>query len=238
METATQGSLTDVDTVVLIPMLGRAHRVAPVVDSIRATTRGARILFLCTPGDTAVVDAIRDVGLDAADLTFRIVPKLPFGDYARKINTGYRVTTEPLIFTGACDLEFHQGWLDAARTALAPGVGVVGTNDLGNPRVLAGTHATHFLITRAYIDQFGTIDVPGQVMHEGYPHEYVDDELVGTALMRGAFRFCPTSIVEHRHPNWCPDVPMDALYAQQPARMRAGQRIYASRRRRWTSPSQ
>lgn len=231
--------MTDADTVVLVPMLGRAHRVAPVAASIRATTRGARILFLCTPGDTAVLDAICDLAApnpDAPDLALRLVPKLPFGDYARKINAGYRHTTEPLIFTGACDLEFWPGWLDAARTALDPGIGVVGTNDLGNPRVLAGTHATHFLITRAYIDRFGTIDIPGQVMHEGYPHEFVDDELVGTALMRGAFRYCPASVVEHLHPDWN-KAPMDALYAQQATRMRLGRRIYASRRRRWMSPS-
>lgn len=233
-ETQDTGGLTgDADTVVLVPMLGRPHRVGPLVASIRATTRGARILFLCTPGDVAVITAVEDIMGERPAL----VVKQPFGDYARKINHGYRITTEPLIFTGACDLEFHPRWLDAARTALRPGIGVVGTNDLGSPRVLAGEHATHFLITRTYIDRHGTIDVPGQVMHEGYPHEYVDDEVVGTARMRDAWMFAADSHVEHLHPNWRPEVPMDALYAQQPARMRLGRRIFASRRRRWMSPS-
>ena len=219
------------DLAILVPMLGRAHRVAPLVDSIRATC-DARILFLVSPDDRVVRDAVDVAGCERLE-----VRRLPSGDYARKINAGYRHTTEPLLFLGADDLLFHPGWYEAATAALAPGVGVVGTNDLGSPRVMAGEHATHSLVTRAYADEHGTIDGPGEILHEGYQHEWCDDELVGTAKMRDAWAMALDSHVEHLHPNWHPDVPMDALYAAQRKRMRQGAALYQVRRRRWMSPS-
>lgn len=216
------------DTVVLVPMLGRAHRVAPVVESLRETAPGVRILFCCTLGDTAVQAAVDAAGAERIDL-----PRHPIGDYARKINAGYRWTDEPLMFLGACDLRFHPGWLDAARAYLLDGIGVVGTNDLGNPRVVAGDHATHSLVTRAYADKYGTIDGPGQVLAECYPHEYVDDELVGTAKHRGAWAMALDSIVEHEHPDWG-KAPFDELYRGQNRRMALGRRLHNRRRWRWT----
>lgn len=215
------------DLAILVPMLGRAHRVHPLVESIRATCK-AHVLFLLTPGDVEVQNAVDAAGCERLE-----VRKLPHGDYARKINAGYRATDEPLLFLGADDLHFHPGWYEAAVAQLAPGVGVVGTNDLGSPRVMAGEHATHSLVTREYADEHGTIDGPGEILHEGYPHEWVDDELIGTAKNRGAWAMALDSHVEHLHPNWHPEVPLDALYAQQRKRMRAGAALYQVRRRRW-----
>lgn len=215
------------DLVIIVPMLGRAHRVDPLLESIRATCT-ARVLFAVTPGDEAVIDAI-----DAAGEQRITVPRRPVGDYARKINAGYRASTEQLIFCGADDLLFHPGWFEAATAELKPGVGVVGTNDLGSPRVLRGEHSTHSLVTRDYADHHGTIDAPGAVMHEGYIHEYVDDELVGTARKRGAWAFASDARVQHLHPNWNPDIVIDELYALQPRRMRLGRSYYQRRKRLW-----
>lgn len=215
------------DLVILVPMLGRAHRVAPLLDSIETTCK-ARVLFLVSPNDDELHDAVTAAGCEYLE-----VRRLPQGDYARKINTGYRATTEPLLFLAADDLLFHPGWYEAAVAKLTDGIGVVGTNDLGSPRVMAGEHATHSLVTRDYADQFGTIDGPGEILHQGYPHEWCDDELVGTAKRRGAWAMALDSHVEHLHPNWHPDVPMDALYAAQHKRMRAGAGLYQVRRRRW-----
>lgn len=158
------------------------------------------------------------------------------GDYARKMNHGVRVTTEPLLFLGADDIDFHPGWFEAACARLTPGVGVVGTNDLGNPRVISGEHATHVLVTRAYVERHGTIDEPGKVCHEGYPHEFVDDELVATAKARGAWAFAADSIVEHLHPSWG-KAPTDPLYDGQRRRLVQGRRVFERRKRLWTSPS-
>lgn len=217
----------DDDTVILVPVLTRVHRVVPLLASIRNTC-SARVLFLSTQEDTDMRRAIDQAGAEQL-----VVPWQPVGDYARKINAGFRYTDEPLIFTGADDLEFRPGWLDAARAKLTDGIGVVGTNDLGSPRVMAGEHATHFLITRAYVTGFGTIDQPGQVMHEGYVHEYVDDEVVGTARCRNAWAPANESHVEHLHPDWG-KAETDPLYQQQRQRMRLSRPLYQRRRLMWT----
>lgn len=184
------------------------------------------MLFLTTPGDLCEVDAIDRTGAEHLE-----VPWLPQGDYARKVNAGYRQTIEPLLFLGADDLEFHPGWYEAATKLIDDRVGVVGTNDLTNRRTATGKHSTHSLVTRRYADQFGTIDGPG-ILHEGYPHEYVDDELVGTAKHRRAWAHAAHAHVEHLHPMGG-KAPMDELYAQQGARMRAGRDLYRRRRRMW-----
>lgn len=209
-------------------MLGRPHRVAPLLESLRATAPEARVLFLVSPDDVLVHAEIDRHGCQRIT-----VPREPYGDYARKINAGYNATNEPLLFTAADDLLFHPDWLKRAASYVEPGIGVIGTNDLGSPRVINGEHATHSLIVREYVDKYGTIDEPGKVMHEGYPHEWVDDELVETAKARKAWAFAADSHVEHLHPSWG-KAPVDALYLQQAARMRRGRSIYQTRRYLWT----
>lgn len=212
---------------ILVPVLRRPHRVRPLLDSIEAATPAARVLFIADPDDhaeIAAVGAAQEVpGIDLLILA---------GNYAQKINAGVRHTTEPLIFLGADDLHFHPGWLEGAKRRLSSPVGVVGTNDLCNPRVIAGEHATHFLVARWYAE-LGTIDEPGKLLHEGYPHEYVDNELIGTAKHRGAYAHAADSLVEHLHP-LAGKAPMDDLYAAARRRMRHGQRLYQRRRRLWT----
>lgn len=217
---------TDADLVILLPMLGRPQHVAPLLATIDEATPKAATLFLCSPHDWTVIDEIRQMGRMYAE-----VPFYPVGDYARKINYGVRVTTQPLIFLGASDIAFHPGWFEHAIEHLLPGVGVVGTNDLGNDRVIAGTHSTHSLVTREYVAH-GTIDARGRLLHEGYPHEYVDDEFIETAKFRQAFEMALDSVVEHLHPNWGKGQ-TDPLYEQQQRRMAHGHRLYMHRRRLW-----
>jgi hypothetical protein len=212
--------------VILVPVLDRPHRVSPLLASIRAATPSARVLFICDPDDHAEQSAVREHALE---------PLIVDGNYARKINAGSRATTEPLIFLGADDLHFHPGWFEAATTHLTDGIGVVGTNDLCNRRVIRGDHSTHSLVTRDYLKR-GTIDEPDKLLHEAYPHEYVDDEFVQTAQTRSAYAHAHDAIVEHLHP-MAGKAPMDHLYAAQRQRMRRGRRIYLARRPLWTSPS-
>lgn len=221
------------DLAVLVPMLGRPHHVAPLLASIRATVPGCRVLFLVSPGDTEVHAAVDEATAEQVRETRLMVARRPRGDFAVKTNTGYRHTTEPLLFTGASDLEFQPGWFEAAAAHLEPGVGVVGTNDCANPRVMRGEHATHFLVTREYADRFGVIDQPGAIFCELYPHEMVDDELIATARKRQAYRWAGESHVRHLHPTWFPNIPMDATYAAQTRRLRAGRPIFQRRRRLW-----
>ncbi len=206
-------------------MLGRPQAVAPLLASIEASTPSPfRVVFVCTPGDTAV-PAVTDSGADLMLVDFRP------GDYARKVNAGIDATTEPYIFTGASDLRFHPGWFEAALAKADAGAGVIGTNDLGNSRVLRGEHSTHSLLVRSYVELHGTIDGVG-AMHEGYRHNFCDTEMVQTAKARGAWRFARKAVVEHLHPNWHKGQP-DATYDLGKSGFSRDQTLYHRRRRLW-----
>ena len=112
---------------------------------------------------------------------------------------------------------------------------MVGTQDKANQRVRRGLHATHSLVTRAYVDEHGTIDEPGKVLHEGYLHEYVDDEFVQTAKVRRAFAFEQRSVVEHLHPT-VGKADWDPLYEAQTHRMKADRRVFIERQKLWATP--
>ena len=225
-------------TLIIIPVLGRPHRARLVFDSIEDNTpEPHRVLFVANESDTDEIEAVRAIpgaGLMVMEGRHRPVDweRQP-GDWARKINRAYRESTEPLLFLGADDLLFHPEWLFHARKELRRGIGVVGTNDLGSPRVMAGLHATHVLVTRAYADRYGTVDGPGRVLTEIYPHEFVDDELVGTAKMRGAWAFAFNSHVEHLHPSWGKASRNDPIYQLQRQRMKVGRYLYDQRKGLW-----
>jgi glycosyltransferase involved in cell wall biosynthesis len=124
------------------------------------------------------------------------------GSFAEKVNRGYEISGEPWLLLVGDDVQFHRGWLDQAMaTAAETGAAVVGTNDLGNPAVLAGAHATHMLIRRRYVEKSGaSLDGPGIVCHEGYRHWYVDTEIVELARKRDVWAPCLAAHIEHLHP--------------------------------------
>ncbi len=207
-------------------MLGRAALVPALLESLAGTAPDALALFVVSETDHDVLAATET-------LNRLVVPHWPRGDYPRKVNAAAAATSEPLLFLGAIDIRFHPGWLQACRARLAEGVGVVGTNDLGNPRTATGDLSTHTLVTRAYIDRHGTIDEPGKVLHEGYWHEHCDDELRATAIYRQAWAHAPDAHVEHMHPDWG-KAPTDAMYAMSALRMAAGRRLFESREHLWS----
>jgi hypothetical protein len=208
---------------ILIPVLNRPDRVEPALASITAATQFEhRALFICDPDDTREQNAVRRAGGDML---------ICGGSYAHKINEGIAASPEPLLFLAADDLHFHPGWLAPALAQLTRRVGVVGTNDLGNPRVLRGRHATHCLVARWYAEQ-GAVDAPGRLLHEGYRHNFVDNELVETARSRGAWAFAQNSIVEHQHPHWG-KAEMDATYELGQSRWDEDRETYMARRPLW-----
>jgi len=224
--------------VVVVPVLRRFHRVAPFLESLEAATpEPHRTIFVATAGDLAMIETIVAAAAELPTIQLEILAPNRVGDFARKINHGYRVSSEPFIFVGADDLAFRPNWWPAARAYFDdPNIGVVGTQDLApTARAREGTHATHVLVRRQYADDFGTIDEPYKICHEGYVHEYVDDELVGTAKYRKAWIFAHDSVVEHLHPSWG-KAPTDTLYRDQRRRMVVSRRLYTTRKRLWTFP--
>lgn len=220
---------------VLVPVLERPERAAPLVESIReASTVGVRIVFLCTYWSDML--AAQEAGADEA---ITVPFALEGGDYARKINYGFTVTSEPWCLQAADDLRFHRGWdEEALRIGVNAAACVIGTNDLGNPLVKQGRHATHSLIRRSYVEELGTIDEPGLALHEGYWHCWVDNELVETAKHRRVYFAARRSFVEHLHHIW-PDGhggrkgSDDATYRRGQERYKADHALYVERRPLW-----
>lgn len=213
---------------IVIPVLGRPKRAAAVYESASATTVPHEITFACSPGDKRQIEACDATGAWVFVSDWR--PDR--ADWARKINAVYRDHSDaPWLLLGADDLTFHPGWAEAAlEVGERTGAGVVGTNDLSNPRVIAGRHSTHPLVRRSYADDLGTIDGPGQVVAEVYDHQFADDELVATAQRRHKWAFARGAHVEHLHPYFGKGA-MDATYRKALRATRADQQLFSERRR-------
>jgi glycosyltransferase involved in cell wall biosynthesis len=181
------------EVAVIVPVLRRPQNAEPFMRSLRASTGLARVYAVCSEDSDAEAWA-------KAGATVVRTDKISF---AEKVNAAYPHTSEPWIFLVGDDVRFHAGWLDhVQQTARNSGAQVVGTNDLGNPRVMAGEHATHMAIARDYIDMVGASwDGPGIVCGP-YRHWYVDDEIVTVAKQRGVWAPSLGAIVEHLHPIW------------------------------------
>lgn len=184
-------------TAVIVPVMKRPHNAQPFMDSLLASTGMARVYAICDTDDDATATAWALAG--ATVLYANGVGTA--GTFAEKVNVGYRRTREPWLFLVGDDVKFRSGWLDHAQAVAGDTFGVVGTNDLGNPRVTRGEHATHLLVRRSYVDEVGASwDGPGVVAHEGYRHWFVDDEIVAAAKQRGLWTMALSSVVEHMHP--------------------------------------
>lgn len=183
---------------VIVPVLARPHKVAPLLESLRATVTEdqARLYFVAQRSDHDEVKAIRD-----ADANLILV-----GDeeqsWARKINRGYKETKEPWILLGADDIRFDPKWWSAIEDLMKSHLGVIGTNDLGHPGTIAGNHSTHPLVRRRYADVCGTVDSREKVVHDGYIHCFPDTELVATARRRRLYLHRVDCVIEHLHPAW------------------------------------
>jgi hypothetical protein len=207
---------------IAIPVLGRPERARIVhASATEATTVEHRVLFLCSLFDQTEIRACLRTGADVEVYPEAAGP----GDWAKKLNWAIGMSDEPYILLGADDLRFHDGWAEAA---LREGAGVIGTNDLHNPRVLRGQHSTHPLVRREYAE-LGAID-GGPLLHEGYDHQYVDDEVVATAKHRGEWAFAAEAKVEHLHP-YFQGAPMDKTYQKGMARIAADRALFQRRRR-------
>lgn len=179
---------------VIVPVLHRPQNIQPLMESLKATCPQATAWFVCEPEDL-----VEWAEVDRCGGKVLVHP----GTFANKVNHAYTKTSAPWLMLVGDDVVFHAGWWDQAfATAQRTGANVIGTNDLGNPRVIAGDHATHMAIRRSYVDEVGASwDGPGIVCSD-YKHWFVDDEIVTAAKQRQTWAPCLRSVVEHRHPYW------------------------------------
>lgn len=191
-------------TAVIVPVLGRPQHAEPFMRSLRASTGLATAYAVVERSDLEAAEAWRAAGAEILwdDDEFVDGEGVRAHTFAEKVNLAYRQTSEPWLLLVGSDVRFHAGWLDhALHVAEVLEGSVIGTNDIANARVMAGEHATHVLVRRTYIDEVGSSwDGPGVVAHEGYRHNFVDDEIVTAAKQRGVWQMSLGSVVEHLHP--------------------------------------
>lgn len=207
---------------IVVPVLGRPDRAADLVEAAEVTANPHRVVFVCSKGDKDQIAACRRTTATTIIAPFPAGP----GDFAKKANLALAKTTEDWLFVVGDDTCFCPGWDSVAlATADKTGAGVVGTDDRGNARVMSGRHATHNLVARWYAVEYGTIDERPAIFHEGYDHNFCDDELVETAKARKSWAFARGSWVPHLHPNWRKGE-WDETYAKGAERFREDQHLW------------
>lgn len=205
---------------VIIPVLHRPQNIGPLMDSLKATAPNATAWFVTEPDDAIVWAEVKNHGGKLL-----VHP----GTFAEKVNYAYGQTDAEFMVLVGDDVRFRDGWLNQALHAAKSGKSVIGTNDLGNPRVKRGDHAVHFMLRRSYVDDIGSSwDGPGVVAHEGYRHCFVDDEIITAAKQRDEWQPCLTSIVEHVHPYWGKGE-HDDVYKLGESSMKADQKLFRQR---------
>lgn len=216
---------------VLVPVLNRPASAAPLIESFTASSPDAELWFLCTPGDDEEIEACEQTGQPFLVMDWPAGP----ADYSRKINRGFALTRAPYVLCAADDLRFHPGWdRELLRVVEEFDVGVVGTNDHANPAVIAGRHSTHPLVARCYVEAHGGyVGGRGQVYCPLYDHQFVDNELVATAVARGCYAHCHEAVVAHHHPIFDRSVASDATYVKGQAHGGADRALFESRRHLW-----
>jgi len=222
---------------IIVPSYGRPERVASVVSNIRDSMNGY------APGYETLVVVEEDQlpayteALEGGwhSLSLLVVNELS-KNYAGAVNTAVKYARGDLYMIAADDLTFHTGWaMYATRNMNAlPSIKVVGTNDLLNDFVLQGYHATHYLVAADYIWDIGGVvdEAPGQVLHEGYTHNFVDTEFIGTAKARAVFVPCLEAVVEHNHFT-AGKSDKDSTYDKGYANLQEDADLYYARRHLW-----
>ena len=203
---------------ILIPTLGRPHRIAPVIDNIREVTPELHEIYFMT-SDKDSIKIIKDKGAVH-------IPDVGNTDLITRTNALFKATTEPFVYTGSDDVFFHNGWLTELLKHTDK-YSVLVPNDLLNPN---GTQA---LISREYVNNYSCcIDTPEVIYYPGYKHAYADNEQFETAQYRGVFKKVDTSIVEHLHPD-AEKSEVDSTYQEAWSKSNDGLKMYLSRKHLW-----
>ncbi len=193
---------------ILLPSRGRAAQLRACIQGLLASVEDRSIRHVGR--SVAIEDRIPGhkieivVILDASDpASFEAMRGLPvtvvstgrdFTTAVEKYNLGYPVSTGEWIVSGADDLMWYDGWLEAALTT--DNDGWVGFNDGHTQQV---GFATHGMVRREVVDRC----MAGYFTLPWYKSWYGDFE-ARARLARGGVRYVIAldALVEHRHPIW------------------------------------
>jgi glycosyltransferase involved in cell wall biosynthesis len=233
---AVRGVAPLTDCSIIVPTLRRAWILERLHRSFAETDHGGvcELLLVCSRDDPNSLQAARE--LERADPHVRVITVDwaggTRGDSARKLNAGARAARGEWLLACDDDVAFHPGWLtEVQRIHAATGAQVIGTNDLGNPHVVAGHSSTKPCFHRQYLPE-GTIDQAGLLYHEGYWHNGPDSEACETAKARGTWAFANEAIIEHLHPDWG-KASDDATYRLHRHRYRKDEQLLRRRQGLW-----
>lgn len=222
---------------IFIPTFRRSYKLLDYIGHVREVTPLARhIVCIVERDDMDSYHIARGAGAIVV-----INHRSP--SYAGSINSAWECLQPDMFFCGADDLRFNPGWLEEALANVTTADHpfhqdtpvVIGTNDIHNQEVARGEHATHYLVSKGYIEHFGgVIDKSAPVLYEGYDHNWTDREFIGTAKLHGSFLPCLTSVVEHLHFTFGLSQ-MDDTYQKTRRAVDQDQQLYEQRRPLWNA---
>lgn len=188
---------------IIVPVHHRPENAAPFIASLGGTVPVDHLFVLTSPGDHDTRIAWLEAG------AVNVWESQQGESFPAKVQTAYDclllddAVPEWYLLLGD-DVRFHEGWYEAfLEAAKDPEAGLISSNDMGNPYVMFGTHATHPFISTKYVEEQGASwDGPGHICHTGYRHWWVDEEWSVKARHDGVFRYAPNCKIEHFHPTW------------------------------------
>ncbi len=213
----------------IVPVLNRPQNIKPFIESFTRTTPLDKVKLLFVT-DSSCQEEIDEIKKFEGPITVGIAPSTTIS-WAKRINWGEAFTRNDSswILCAADDIIFHPNWFETAEAACNNFDGILGTNDLGHPATISGSHTTHPIVSRKYIAEQGVMDEPGKLCHEGYDHNYVDVEFVATAMKRGKWKHEPTCMIEHNHPSWKKGA-WDDVYEKGQAKLSADRSLWIKRK--------
>lgn len=205
---------------VLIPTLGRAERLAGLVDNVHAVTVAEhRVYLIMERDDFASIGAAKS--LDAISVVGE------YGSCAAAVNEGYRVSVEPFFAVANDDVRFHDGWDVAALAHFNDRVQIVGLNDG------SGDCKCFSIARRRYIEQHsGVFDRPNTVYHT-YRSQCPDTEFAFYAQLRGVWADAPDAVLQHEHWRFGKADPDHPNYVKARQSTDSDLAVYAERRAQW-----
>lgn len=176
---------------ILIPSLGRPHRLRDAAKNIRLNSDLDHDILWCVNGlrSKEVLDDLGERYIDDSDSDdLRYVTRMA------KLMAWAVAESFKTVFFGSDDVVHHAAWLSTALDVmLRERKACVVVNDMRNPN---GTQA----IVRTDYLPFLTFDNAKVPFHLGYRHNYADTEQQITADKYGQHTRAMESRVEHLHP--------------------------------------